>query len=540
MTRILLAQINTTIGDFAGNTQKILDAIAHAKKSNCTVVVTPELGICGYPPKDLIYHSQFVEECEKALQTLVNACSDITLLVGCIRKNPGKGKPVFNSCAVIQNQKLVGYYDKRLLPTYNVFDEIRYYEPGKQIKTFEIDGKKIGITICEDLWYDDTEGSYLKDPVKELSLLKPDLMINLSSSPFELHKLYKRIALSQNASQKAGCPILYCNQVGGNDSLLFDGYSFAANADHLFAIAKGFTEDYLVFDSQHFQSIPPPQYINGEQIQNALVLGIRDYFHKLGFKKAFIGLSGGVDSAVVTALATMALGAENVTAISMPSRFSSEHSITDAEALAHNLKIKLIKVPIENVHASYLHLLEEPFEGLSPNITEENIQSRIRGMILMAFANKFNQLVISCGNKSELAMGYATLYGDLTGGLAAIADITKTQVYELAHYLNFKKEVIPKSTIEKAPSAELAPNQKDSDTLPDYEILDKILVDYIELYKDPIEIARLHHLDLKLVQSVVKKIHQSEYKRQQSPIGIKVTPRDFTQGRRFPIVHKYT
>ena len=539
MARIFAIQNNYVVGDFKQNTRKILASIKEAKSKDSSLVVTSELALSGYPPKDLLCYTSFLNENQKALEEVLPFTTGITLLLGCIRKNPNKGNSLFNSCAIIQDGKVVDYYDKWLLPSYDVFNEKRYFHPGDQVKVIDHKGEKIALSICEDIWSSELENLYEKDPLSSLCSIKPDLLINLSASPFELHKLYRRIELCKTVSSRLSCPVLFCNQVGGNDSLIFDGYSFACNSTHLLGLAKGFEEDRLIIETGNLKSCPMPPYLNPEELYKALVLGLRDYFSKQNFKKALVALSGGIDSALVLTLITRAIGPENVKAISMPSRFSSEHSKVDAQKLADNLSVELLTLPIESVHQSTLDLLKEPFKGLKEDVTEENIQSRIRGLLLMACSNKWGHLVISCGNKSEMAMGYATLYGDLTGGLAAISDLTKTQVYEIANWINYTDEVIPKSIIEKAPSAELRPDQKDSDSLPDYEVLDPVIVDYIENHIEPETIAKKHKLPLELVQSIVKKIHASEYKRRQAPIGLKVTQKAFSNGWQLPIVHAH-
>lgn len=539
MTRILLAQNNPIIGDFEYNAKQIERSIEYGIQNQCQLIVTSELALCGYPPKDLLYYPSFLSEQSKALNYLIERTQKITLIVGAIRFNESEGKPLYNSCFIIQNGKVIGHYDKWLLPTYDVFNERRYFRPGTSSKVIDIEGKKIALSICEDIWHGEIQSLYPLNPLTELSSFKPDLLINLSASPFELHKLYKRIELCQNVSAQLKCPVLYCNQVGGQDSLIFDGYSLAVNSKQILGLAKGFEEDHLIFDTNEMTSRPLISYIDPEQLYHALVLGIKDYFSKQGFKQALLGLSGGIDSALVATLATHALGKENVLAISMPSRFSSTHSVEDAQKLSENLGIEFIKIPIEEVHQSYLDLLKPRFEGLKEDVTEENIQSRIRGMILMAFSNKFKRLVLSCGNKSEMAMGYATLYGDLAGGLAAISDLTKGQVYEVARWVNLNREIIPKSILEKPPSAELKPDQKDSDTLPDYEILDQVIQGYVEKHLDASQIAERYKIDYSLVNEIIFKIHQNEYKRRQTPPGLKVTQKAFSMGWQFPIVHHH-
>lgn len=539
MTRILLAQNNPIIGDFENNANQIEKSIDFASQNHCQLVVTSELALCGYPPKDLLYYPSFLAGQKKVLNRLKEKVQNLTLIVGGIRFNEGEGKPLYNSCYIIQNGKIIDHYDKWLLPTYDVFNERRYFQPGTSPKIIDVNGTKIAITICEDIWHGEIQSLYRLDPLSEIASLKPGLLVNLSASPFELHKLHKRIELCQSVSSKLNCPVLYCNQIGGQDSLIFDGYSLAVDSKHILGIAKGFEEDHLIFDTDQISPRAPASYLDPQQLYNALVLGIRDYFRKQGFKQALLGLSGGIDSALVATLAAHALGKENVLAVSMPSRFSSSHSVEDAQKLSKNLQIELIEVPIESVHHTYLELFKKPFKGLKEDITEENIQSRIRGMILMAFSNKFKRLVLSCGNKSEMAMGYATLYGDLAGGLAVISDLTKTQVYEVSRWINHNKEVIPQSIVEKPPSAELRPNQRDSDSLPDYVILDQVIQGYVEKHLDASQIADQYQIEHALVGEIISKIHQNEYKRRQTPTGLKVTQKAFSMGWQFPIVHHH-
>ncbi len=537
MLKVLIAQNNYTVGDFEGNFQKIIASLQTARNKGCSLVVTSELALTGYPPRDLLTYPLFLQQHDAILKRIGEHTKGLTLLVGCLRQNLQSGAPLFNSCAVFQDGQLTQTYDKQLLPTYDVFDETRYFQPGSSSRCILVDGKKVAITICEDLWFEKMERLYHQDPLEKVAHEKPDLLVNLSASPFEVGKLPLRIKLCQKAAQKLSCPVILSNQVGGNDSLIFDGHSLVVDANGPLHIAKGFAQDNPCIDLSQ-RTLPPSMTEDMHQLYDALCIGIRDYFHKQDFKKAIIGLSGGIDSALVCALAAEALGKENILAISMPSRFSSKHSQEDAKKLSDRLGVRLITVPIEQVHASYLKLLEKPFGGPCEGVTDENLQSRIRGMILMAFSNKFNHLVISCGNKSEMAMGYATLYGDLTGGLSAISDLTKTQVYQLANWINRDQEVILQSIIDKPPSAELRPDQKDSDSLPDYGILDSIIVSYLETHKSADDISKEHHIDLKLVSEVIAKIHRSEYKRSQSPIGLKVTSKSFSTGWQFPIVHK--
>lgn len=546
--RILLAQINPTIGDLDGNTKKILLGIDKARQQKVDIVVFPELAICGYPPEDLLLLSSFCKAIDEHLVKIVQASHDLTVLLGTPRLNPwGKEKKLFNSAAIITNTLLAGFQDKSLLPTYDIFDERRYFEPGSKCRIWEIHGKRIGIMICEDIWGHSglvELTDYEQDPVADLKRQKPDFVINLSASPYQTGKFQLRLEACKKAALTLGCPVMLCNQVGGNDSLIFDGYSlYLDKKGDLIAYAKGFEEDYLLIDlSQKKKPISEPCDDSGELYQ-ALCLGVKDYFYKQGFKKACLGLSGGIDSAVVACIAADALGKENILAVMMPSRYSSKGSIEDSVLLAKNLGIKTEKFSIESPFKSYLELLGSYFQKLekkgSPDATEENMQARIRGMILMAISNKLGYIVLSTGNKSELAMGYSTLYGDMCGGLGVISDITKRQVYELAKWINRNKTIIPLTIIEKPPSAELRENQKDSDSLPDYEIIDNVLKEYVEDHRCPKEISKHYHYPLEVVQDLVKRIHCNEYKRRQSPPGLRVSQKSFTVGRRFPIVQKW-
>lgn len=538
--KICMAQLNPTIGDLAGNTKKILNAIKKAKRQHADIILFPELTICGYLPGDLLLHADFIKATQDCLTQIVQASSGICVIVGLIRPNPGKGKPLFNSAAIIYDGQVIGYHNKCLLPTYNVFDERRYFEPGREVQTFQIKGKKVAVIICEDIWQHSgyVESPYAYDPVLELVRCKPDVLLNLSASPYQFDKPDVRIEVCANAARTLHCPVLLCCQVGGNDDLVFDGYSVCVDKHgHLRELSKGYEEDYVVVDLEAPLCHVPFRYNPMKDLYRALVLGVHDYFFKQGFKKALIGLSGGIDSALVACIAKDALGGENVLGVAMPSRFSSEGSIADAKALAENLGIGFKVVPIEGPFEDYLRLLNPLFEGRPADVTEENLQSRIRGMILMAISNKLGYIVLNTGNKSELGMGYCTLYGDMCGGLGVISDVLKAQVYELARWINRKEEIIPNYTIEKAPSAELRPNQKDTDSLPEYDIVDKVLQGYVEDHLAPREIANKYHLSQVLVDDLIRKIHLAEYKRRQAPPGIRVSKRAFSVGRRFPIVH---
>lgn len=542
--RIALAQINTTIGSLQANIQKILSSIKDAKQQKAQLVVFPELALCGYAPEDLLLMPSFIQAINQGLDAIVEASEGIYVILGTVRENPAVAeKKLFNTAAIIYNGKLIGFQDKSLLPTYDVFSERRYFEPASRTDVWSIHGARIAITICEDIWQhaDAVEYScYHRDPIVELKQQNPDLLINLSASPFNALKFSIRFNVAAKAAQTLHCPVMLCNLVGGNDSLVFDGYSFLTNAQgELIQLAKGFEEELLLIDTEAEQTPIKKEIDPLEDLYQALVLGVRDYFQKSGFKRACIGLSGGIDSAVVACIAVTALGQENVLAIGMPSRYTSEASINDAKQLVARLGIEFKMLSIEEPFESYLHLLQDDFRGTQTDITEENLQSRIRGTILMAFSNKFGYLVLSTGNKSEMAMGYATLYGDMCGGLAVISDVSKLQVYALARLLNRSKEIIPQNIIDRPPTAELKPNQKDSDTLPDYIILDKIVQSYVEDLEAPDEIAHKFQYPLELVQGIIRKIHLNEYKRRQAPPGIRVSKRAFSVGRKFPIVQHW-
>lgn len=542
--KVALAQLNPLVGDLEGNTEKIIEAIHRGRLARADVVLFSELVLTGYPPEDLLLLPHFVEKMEECLRQIIQASRGIIAIVGTPRVNPERAeKPLFNSAAVIQNGTLAGFQDKMLLPNYDVFAERRYFEPGTGQRVWNFYGKTVGITICEDIWGgSELIGStrYRHDPVRELLPMQPDVMLNLTASPYSLDKAENRLTVCQKAAKTLICPVLMCNQVGGCDSLIFDGYSFYVDAaGDLIHHAKGFEEDFLLVDLDKQEKEITLNVDKIENLYKALVLGLKDYFKKQGFKKACLGLSGGIDSALVACIAVEALGSENVIAVAMPSRYSSKESLDDARALAKNLNIELREVPIEEPFKSYLELFKPEFQGRPEDVTEENLQARIRGMILMALSNKFGYIILSTGNKSELAMGYSTLYGDMCGGLGVISDVTKRQVYALANWINRNKLVIPLNTIQKAPSAELRPNQKDQDSLPEYDIVDTVLQQYVEDHRSPAEIAAKNHYPLDLVEQLILKIHNNEYKRRQSPPGLRVTEKSFSVGRRFPIVQGF-
>jgi NAD+ synthase (glutamine-hydrolysing) len=539
--RVLIAQLDPTIGDFEGNSKKIFDALAVGREQKVDIVLFPELAICGYPPEDFVLHHDFVVASEKAAEEIAKKTEGIMAVVGLVRRNVAKReKSLFNSAAVMQNGKIVGFQDKALLPTYDVFDERRYFEPGRQFLAWEWKGKKIGVLICEDIWqhagyvgYTD----YAIDPVAEMERHKLDLLLNLSASPYHFEKPDTRLKVCQEAAKALHCPVLLCAQVGGNDQLIFDGYSiFVDRQGNLQKLGKGFEEDLIIIDLEAPSSHCHFVYDATADLYKALVLGTRDYFYKQKFTKAVIGLSGGIDSALTACIAVDALGQENVLGVGLPSRFSSAASLTDAEQLASNLGMRWEVIAIEELYATYLKMLKPYFEGKPFDTTEENLQARIRGTLLMALSNKGGYLVLSTGNKSELAMGYCTLYGDMAGGLGVIGDVSKTQVKTLCQYVNKEREVIPQSTLDKPPSAELRANQFDSDTLPGYAILDAVIQAYVEDFLPPQEIAKKHQLPLELVLDLIHRIHLAEYKRRQAPPSIRVSRKSFKVGRRYPIV----
>lgn len=541
--KILAAQINPTIGDLSGNTQLIINGIMRGQRQKADLVLFPELSLSGYPPEDFILLPHFMESIACHLKKIIEATQDIAVIVGLPRYNPHKfEKILYNSAALIQNGQLIDFADKILLPTYDVFDERRYFEPGIEAKTWQLKGENIAVTICEDIWQHSGLlqcTQYKRDPILELKEKKPTLLLNLSASPYSTAKFERRVQVCQKAARTLSCPVILCNQVGGNDSLIFDGYSLFVNKEGLAKLAKGFSEDDLFINlSDHHY----PLKLERNPIQDlyqALLLGLKDYFFKLGCKKACLGLSGGIDSALVACLAAEALGPKKVLGVAMPSRYSSQESLRDASLLAERLGIEFLEVPIESPFDCFLSLLAPHFEGLPEDHTEENLQARIRGMILMAFSNKFGHLLLSTGNKSEMAVGYSTLYGDMCGGLAVIGDATKEQVYALSKWINREREIIPFYTIERAPSAELRPNQKDSDSLPDYSIIDTVLSLYLEEHRSPHWISEHTHHPLATVQDIVNRIHRNEFKRQQAPPVLRISEKAFSVGRHFPIIQKW-
>jgi NAD+ synthetase len=539
--KIGFAQINPTVGDLRGNCELIAGAYERLVNAGAELVLAPELAITGYPPQDLVFKSRFVPENLAVLEKLHARMGNAPLLVGFVDRNEGRGKPFHNAAALLERGKLVRKAYKCLLPTYDVFDEDRYFEPATRVVPFEVQGKKIGVTICEDIWTDEylPRPLYDVEPVRALVEQGAEIILNLSASPFRLGAPECRLEMIQAQARMYQRPICYCNVVGGNDQLVFDGNSIAVNVSgNLIGQLAAFREEEKIVDTDSTAAIKFHEHKPPEELFAALSLGVRDYFGKCNFHSAVIGLSGGVDSAVTSVIAVDALGAENVTGVSMPSPYSSRGSIDDARALAHNLGIKFLEIPITDAFRDFKGQFKEIFKGLSENETEENMQPRLRAMTLMALSNKFGHLLLSTGNKSELAVGYCTLYGDMAGGLAVISDVPKTMVYEVARWMNRDREIIPKSTIEKPPSAELKPNQKDQDTLPPYDILDQILQLYVEENLSARDIIA-RGFDEKTVRWVQRRVDLNEYKREQSAPGLKVTSRAFGMGRKMPIAQRY-
>jgi len=543
--KIALVQIDPTVGDFTGNLKKIVAASGRAADLGARLAVFSELAICGYPPADFLEKPSFLARCRSAVDELAAATSGLptAVLAGVALPAEGdRGKPAVNAAVLLDGGRLLLEQHKRLLPFYDVFDEQRYFAPARSQQVVELDGVRLAITICEDAWNDKNfwpRRLYTVDPMEELMRQHPAVHINLSSSPFWHSKRAIRREMLAAIARRDSVPVLMSNQVGGNDSLIFDGSSLALNAcGELIAQAASFEEDLIVLDPFAAPVLPIPLDDDTEAAYRALVLGTRDYVCKCGFRKALVGLSGGIDSALVACIAKEALGAENVIAVGMPSPYSSAGSIDDSRKLAANLGIRFEVIGISGLFGEFTRALEPQFAGMKPDTTEENIQSRIRGTLLMALSNKFSALVLTTGNKSEMAVGYCTLYGDMVGALAVIGDLVKTRVYAVCHWLNRDREVIPAAVLEKPPSAELRPDQKDTDSLPPYEVLDPILEAYVERYETPERIAEANGFPLALVQQVVRLVERSEYKRQQAAPVLKVTPKSFGMGRRFPIAVK--
>lgn len=543
--KIAIGQINPTVGDFTGNSAKIVDFAQRALHAGAGLILFPELAVCGYPPRDLVEKPAFVARNQEVMQQIAAQTRGIAVLCGYVTPAHAEtGKSVMNSAALLRDGRIEFIQSKRLLPTYDVFDEMRNFAPAESQQLLPICGRQMAVTICEDAWNDKqfwNRRLYQVDPVEDLMRAGGNFLLNISASPFCLGKREVRREMLAALARRYNVPVVMCNQVGGNDSIVFDGSSLALGPDgKLIAQAKSFEEDLVLFDSASLTGDMHEQ-VTGDDASTyaALVLGTRDYVRKCGFRQVIVGLSGGIDSALTATIAVDALGAENVIGIGMPGPYSSTGSIDDARGLAANLGIRFELIPITDVYDAYLQTLAPVFAGRSHDVTEENLQARIRGAILMALSNKFNSLVLTTGNKSELAVGYCTLYGDMVGGLAVISDVPKTMVYRLSRYANSRRTVIPQSTIQKPPSAELRPDQRDSDSLPPYDVLDAILEDYLEEYRTAEQIAEKRNFDPMLVRSVISMVERAEYKRQQAAPGIKVSAKAFGVGRRFPIAAKH-
>ncbi len=538
--KIGFAQINPTVGDIAGNRDKLLAAYRTLVAEGAELVLSPELALTGYPPLDLLFESDFVPRNLTALEELAAATGTVPFVVGYVDTHTGHGKPFHNAAAVLESGRVVTRVFKSLLPTYDVFDEDRYFEPASSVTTVHLLGRRIGITLCEDIWNEAhlPRPYYQHSPVSALVAAGAELILNLSASPFTLGKPEQRMALLSGVALEHQVPIAYCNCIGANDQLVFDGNSLLMGADGQPRLAlPAFEEATCIGDTE---SLPQPVAFAplAESLSQALVLGVRDYFAKCGFRSAVLGLSGGIDSAVTACIAVEALGKENVLGVTMPTRYSSPGSIEDSEKLAEALGIRFLNIPIDRAFETFEAQFTDIFAGLAPNETEENMQPRLRGMTLMALSNKLGHLVLSTGNKSELAVGYCTLYGDMCGGLAVISDVPKMEIYTLARWINRDREIIPQNTIDKPPSAELKPDQRDQDTLPPYEILDAILRLHVEEQRSCDEIIA-KGFEPETVRWVLRRVRLNEYKRAQAAPGLKVTTRAFGLGRRMPIAHRY-
>lgn len=543
--RIALGQINTKVGALRENSRKMIDWIERAKLEKADLILFPEMAIPGYPPKDLLEKSGFVEENIQALHRIAEKVEGITVVLGFVEPNPEpRGKPFFNSAAVIRNGRVISVHRKSLLPTYDVFDEDRYFERASGQELLVLDGARLGVTICEDVWNDRDYAPrllYHVDPVQKAVEKGADLIANISASPYTVDKWDERHELLRGEALKYHKHVIYTNLVGANDELIFDGRSVVFSPDgEIIARARDFEEDLLIVDLDSGETAIRPSSSDGmENAMKALVLGVQDYVRKCGFKKVLLGLSGGIDSALTCAIAVEAIGAENVLGVLMPSQYSSDHSVSDALRLVKNLGIRHEIIPIAKIFDVYKEVLQTVFKGAPEDVTEENLQARIRGNLLMSLSNKYGHLLVTTGNKSEIAVGYTTLYGDSCGGLAVISDVPKTMVYKLAALINRERELIPRNTIEKPPSAELRPGQKDSDSLPPYDVLDAILAAYIEENLALDQIVERTGYDRKLVHGILRKVDFNEYKRKQMPVGLKITSKAFGFGRRWPIAQGY-
>lgn len=541
-----IAQINSVVGDFPGNAKRILAAYRECIENGAEIVVLPEMALVGYPPCDLLFKSQFVPKCLQALDYLADEVRDIPLIVGYVDECPADaiGKPYRNAAAFLHNGKVLHKIWKTLLPAYDVFDERRYFEPGENSKPIEWNGLRLGITICEDIWTEDYlhRPLYQRDPIKELADHGVDVILNLSASPYSIGKPKRRFEMLAGVAQAAAKPLVYCNCIGGNDQLIFDGNSLALDAEgRPLAALNPFDEQCLVVDvsQQGSDQNLPDQICPEEECYKALVLGLRDYAHKCGFTKACLGLSGGIDSALTAAIACDALGSENVHGLTMPSQYSSNGSVGDSIKLSENLGMTCDTVPIGDAFESVKSAMRPVFGDLPEDLTEENMQARIRGVLLMSLSNKSDRMLLTTGNKSELAVGYCTMYGDMCGGLAVISDLPKMQVYAVSRWINREREIIPWDTISKPPSAELRPDQKDQDSLPPYDILDAILELYVEKHLSGSEIIEKHGFDEDVVRWVQRRVDLNEWKRSQAAPGLRVSSKAFGVGRRMPIAQRF-
>ncbi len=539
--KIALGQINPTVGDFSGNAAKIIDYAHRARAAGAGLILFPELSICGYPPRDLVERPSFVRHNRESAERIAAETAGIAVICGLVTPaDSDAGKSVMNSAALLMDGKIAFIQSKMLLPTYDVFDEIRNFAPARKQQLFPFCGNRMALTICEDAWNDKLfwpKRLYTVDPVESLIHAGGNFVLNISASPFWIGKREFRRDMLASIARQHKVPVALVNQVGGNDSLLFDGSSLVLDREgQVIAQGRSFEEDLIYFDSQSLTGEVHEQIAGDEaSAYSALVLGTRDYMHKCGFQKALVGLSGGIDSALTAVIAADAVGPKNVIGVGMPGPYSSKGSIDDAQTLAKNLGIRFELLSINPAYQAYRETLQSVFSGQKEDVTEENIQSRARGTLLMALSNKFGAIVLSTGNKSELGVGYCTLYGDMVGGLAVISDVPKTLVYKLSHYVNSRRAVIPQASLEKPPSAELRPDQKDSDSLPPYEILDAILEDYVEDSHSADQIASERGFDIELVRRVMRMVDRAEYKRQQAAPGLKISPKAFGYGRRFPI-----
>ena len=542
--KIALGQINPTVGDFAGNANKIIDFSQRARAAGAGLILFPELSICGYPPRDLVERPSFVRRNRESAERIAAETAGISVIVGLVTPAHSEtGKAVMNSAALLQDGKIAFIQSKMLLPNYDVFDEMRNFAPARKQELFPFCGNRMALTICEDAWNDKLfwpKRLYTVDPVESLIQAGGNFVLNISASPFWIGKREFRRDLLASIARRYKAPVALVNQIGGNDSLVFDGSSLVLNREgEVIAQGRSFEEDLIYFDSEKLTGDMHDQIPGDEaSVYAALVLGTRDYMHKCGFQKAIIGLSGGIDSALTAVIAAEAIGPENVIGVGMPGPYSSRGSIDDARALAKNLGIRFELLSIDLAYEAYRKTLQQVFSGEKEDVTEENIQSRARGTLLMALSNKFGAIVLSTGNKSELGVGYCTLYGDMVGGLAVISDVPKTLVYRLCEYINSRRPVIPQATIEKPPSAELRPDQKDSDSLPPYDVLDAVLEDYVEDLRPAEQIAAERGFDIETVRRVIRLVDRAEYKRQQAAPGLKISPKAFGYGRRFPIAAK--